>query len=216
MNHPSQDTVASAVYICVLGGSLYALFQYNRSLRRHIQCLETQMTQLKGNDEQINNKLRTLEDTMRQYEASMNSQAAVVGSNGRSGEHGTHPYISLAPTVQVPPNNMIKWDAIIKSNSDVFQRSNDDMDVTVMEAGAYMVMVRCLYAKPPDVHKFLTLLVNGSVSVQYRAPEHGAFGPTELLLLDKGDVLNVEYYAGKDDLECAIDPSKILLTLVQL
>lgn len=95
-----------------------------------------------------------------------------------------------------------------------FQQSERNYCLDVLDTALYLVSIRGKFSKADEIPKMLVLLVDGVVHVQYAAPKYGCFGPTEVVALEAGNSISVEYYGGseKNSLECG----EVTLMVVKL
>ena len=126
------------------------------------------------------------------------------------------PHVVFHPLTDVISNERIRWVCQLQVESNLLAVSESAETIEVLRDGVYLVAVRCRYTlTPSELPRLIALLLNGVVLVQYAAPRHGCFGPTEVLSLRTGDAISVEYYGGVpsgDQLESgSIDMTLVLL-----
>lgn len=188
-----RDDAVVLLYSCLLAGVVIAV---HCDYRRRIAVLQRDVKVLQGSVQELSRGMQDL-------------KAALVFSSQRT-------HVVLTPLADVSPNDRMRWSLPPGDWSEVLVLSEDSERVEVRRDGVYLVAVRCRYTSTPsELPRLLALLLNGVVVVQYAAPKHGCFGPTETLALREGDTICVEYFGGitsGDHLECgSIDMTFVLL-----
>ena len=188
-----RDDAVVLVYSCILAGLAIAI---HCDRRRRISGLQREVKDLEGLVQELSRGMQDL-------------TSALASAAKR-------PLLTLTPLSHVSPNDRMRWKLPPGDCCEFFAISDDAERVEFLQDGVYLVAVRCRYtSSPSELPRLLALLLNGVVLVQYAAPKHGCFGPTETLSLQAGDSICVEYFGGVtsgDYLECgSIDMTIVLL-----